>query len=119
MKTFRIAAVAALAVSLPSLALAGVTFKNKDKKQVEITIKRAGSSQNTAVPGGVTMEIPGSPLSVIIPAPAKSKAAPQKMDAADGETLVYSKGKLSKEANPDDAPAPEATAVPDESSQPK
>jgi len=117
MKTFRIAALATLAVSIPSLAFAGVTFKNKDKKQVEITIKRAGSSQNTGVPGGVTMEIPGSPLTVIIPAPPKSKAPPQKVDAADGDTLVYSKGKLTKEANPDDAaeatPAPEATAAPE------
>ncbi len=104
MKSLRILAASALLISLPAAAFAGVTFKNKEKKSVELTIKRAGSSQNTGIPGGVTMDIPGSPMTVTVNPPAKSKAVAQKMEAVDGDTLVWEKGKLTKEANPDAEP---------------
>ena len=110
MKTFRTCAIVPLLIAIPSVASADVTFKNKDKKEVELVIKRSGSSQNTSVPGGVTFNIPGSSLTVIIN--AKGKTAAQKVDAVDGDTLIFEKGKLTRQADPD-AAKPDDTPVPD------
>ena len=111
----RIAVLALLAASIPGLALADVVFKNKDKKAVDLTIKRAGSSQNTSVPGGQTMGIPGSPLKVTVNPPAKSKDKPQSVDAVDGDQLIWEKGKLTKiSETPEETPAPSDDGKSDE-----
>jgi hypothetical protein len=110
MKTFHCAAITSLLLATPSLASADVTFKNKDKKEVEFVIKRAGSSQSTSVPGGVTSMFPGSSLTFIIN--AKGKIAAQKVDAVDGDTLIFQNGKLTRVADPD-APKPDETPAPD------
>ena len=124
MKTLRSIAAGLVVFSLPALAFAGgVTFKNKDRKSVELTLKRAGSSQTTGVPGGVTMEIPGAPMKISILPPAKSKAAPITIDAVDGDIVTWEKGKLTRVADESADPLPEATTpdapAPDASASPK
>jgi hypothetical protein len=116
MKSLRILAVASLLLSIPAVAFAGVTFKNKEKKQVDIVIKRAGSSQTTSVAAGLSMDIPGSPMTLTISqkAPAKGKPpAAITMDAVEGDTVTWANGKLTKvaaEETPDPGKSePEAT----------
>src|SRR5688500_13936873 len=77
-------------VLVPASASAGVMVKNKDKKEVTILVKRAGSTTETGVPGGVTMELPGAPVKVTV---KKTGAA---VEGLEGDTLVIEKGKITR-----------------------
>lgn len=97
-----------LLVLLPATASAGVMVQNKDKKEVTILVKRSGSTMETGVPAGVTMELPGAPLKVTV------KRTGAAAEGNEGDTLVIEKGKITRiAAEGSEEPAPEAEGEPE------
>ena len=88
MKSTRILAISSILCFVPAVAFAGVTFKNKERKSVELSIHRSGSTQETDVPGNVTMEIPGSPMTITVKLPGKQKGPAPSATAEDGDTVT-------------------------------
>jgi len=110
MKNVRVLAATTLLLSLvPAVAFAGVTFKNKEKKAVELSIHRSGSTQETAVPGGVSMDIPGSPMTITVKLAGKQKGPAPSTQAEDGDTVTWEKGKLTRQAADDGSAKPDET----------
>lgn len=98
MKILRLTATTIAFCLLPAVAFGAVTFKNAEKKSVELSIKRAHSTQTTAVPGGISMEIPGPPMKITVKVKTKKGEDAPSIDADDGDTITWQKGKLTKVA---------------------
>ena len=104
--SFKTLLVAAMAMAIPASALAGaVTVQNKDGKKVVLVVKRSNSSMDVDIMARSTMELPGAPMTLT------DKKTKEKIEAADGETVIISKGKLSKLA-PVVEPTEESTPAP-------
>ncbi len=95
-----------LALAFPAVSFAGSCFLANKDRETKITIKRAGSRVVTSVAARATMEIPGTPLTIVL---SNGKS----IEALDGETITLRGGKLSKPTVPvDEAEAPPAESAP-------
>jgi len=107
--SFKTLLVAAMAMAIPASALAGaVTVQNKDGKKVVLVVKRSNSSMDVDIRARSTMELPGAPMTLT------HKLTKEKIEAVDGETVIISKGQLSKLTPPPEPTEESTPAPPDE-----
>lgn len=98
-----------MVMAFPASALAGaVTVQNKDGKKVVLVVKRANSSMDVDISARATMELPGAPMTLT------NKKTKEKIEAIDGETVIISKGQLSKLTPPPEPTEESTPAPPDE-----
>lgn len=114
MRIQRLLVIAALALFVPSVALANsVTVKNKDGKKVVLVVKRARSSMDVDILARSTMELPGAPMKLT------NKKTGEAIEALSGETVVIEKGKLTKlEPEPEEGAEYAPPVEPTEPSEP-
>ena len=107
--SFKTVIAAVMVMAIPASALAGaVTLKNKDGKETTILVKRSNSTTETAIAGKASMELPGAPVIITV------KRTGAKIEARDGETVIISKGQLSKLTPPPEPTEESTPAPPDE-----